>query len=643
MNFDFKNFSSLSELKKLSVKDLPDFCNQLRQFLLEEVSQSGGHLASNLGTVELTVALHYVFNSPEDTFCWDVGHQTYSHKILTGRAAKMNTIRKAGGLSGFPRREESMHDHYNVGHAGTAISQAMAEAVSRDIRKQTSTEPVDKSVVAIVGDASIVAGMSFEAMNHAGYTKNPFLVILNDNEMSISQNVGALSYYFNRIISTSMYKSWRSRWLSFLRWIPLIGIIIERLALRTGSTMKSIVTNTQFFEELGFRYLGPLDGHNISQLVSSLEQLKNLHEPTLLHIVTKKGKGYELAEKDPITYHGVIPFKTTDGIKKKNSDSISYSLIVGNTLAHIADKDPYLVAITPAMKEGSGLVPFAEKFPDKLFDCGIAEQHSVTFAGGLAKSGLNPFLCIYSTFLQRGYDQLIHDICLMNLPVKLVMDRAGCVGGDGETHQGLYDFTFLSPVPNLVQFSASSDRELIKLLKFSAKYHDHPLSIRVAKVSGDKSVMSEELAINDNQFNPFKAEVLKEGTDILLVAEGTMVRKALEVSETLSSNGFSASVINLRCLKPLDTGTLQSASQGKSAIFTFENHVLDNGIGSSVYHAMNGFPGVSLFKSFGYPCTPIEHGSITEVEKQYSLDVQQLTSLILVELEGSGIKKSYTA
>jgi 1-deoxy-D-xylulose-5-phosphate synthase len=643
MNFDFKNFSSLSELKNLPVKDLPEFCNQLRQFLLHEVSQSGGHLASNLGTVELTVALHYVFDSPVDTFCWDVGHQTYCHKILTGRASKMGTIRKAGGLSGFPRREESLHDHYNVGHAGTAISQAMAEAVSRDIKKKINPEIAGKNIIAVVGDASIVAGMSFEALNHAGYTKNPFLVILNDNEMSISQNTGALSYYFNRIISTSMYKSWRSRWLSFLRWIPLIGIIIERLALRTGSTMKSLVTNTQFFEELGFRYLGPLDGHNITQLVSSLEQLKHLQEPTLLHIVTKKGKGYELAENDPITYHGVIPFKTTDGIKKKSSDSISFSLIVGNTLSKLAENDPHLVAVTPAMKEGSGLVPFADKFPANFFDCGIAEQHAVTFTGGLAKSGLNPFLCIYSTFLQRGYDQLIHDICLMNFPVKLIMDRAGCVGGDGETHQGLYDFAFLSPIPNLIQFSATSEQELIRLLKFASKYNDHPLSIRVAKQSGKKSIMKSELDRDDDKFNPFQAQVLKEGSDILLLAEGTMVQKAMDSSEVLNNQGFSTTVINLRCLKPLDKITLNEAAKGKSAIFTIENHVLDNGIGSYIYQMIDGLSEVSLFKSFGYPCLPIEHGNIEEIEELYSLSSKLLTEQMLIYLEEAGIKKSYTA
>lgn len=643
MNIDFKNISSPAELKSVPAENLADYCHELRKFLLNEVSQSGGHLASNLGTIELTVALHYVYDSPKDVICWDVGHQTYSHKILTGRAKSIQTIRKAGSISGFPRQEESSHDHYNVGHAGTAISQAMAEAVSRDLHRKIDAKTPWHDVIAVVGDASIVAGMSFEAMNHAGYTKNPFLVILNDNEMSISKNVGALSYYFNRIISTTLYKSWRSRWLSFLRWIPVIGQIIERLALRTGSSMKSLVTNTQFFEELGFRYLGPLDGHNVTQLVTALEQLKNLQEPTLLHIVTKKGKGYDLAEQDPISYHGVIPFKTQEGIIKKSSPSISYSAIVGASLTRFARENPKTVAITPAMTEGSGLVSFANEFPENVFDCGIAEQHAVTFAGGLAKTGLHSFLCIYSTFLQRGYDQLIHDIALMNLPVRIIMDRSGCVGGDGETHQGLYDFTFLAPVPNLVQFSASSERELVRLLKFLANYNAHPASLRVAKKSGDRNQFEQALEESIETFDPFKAEVLQKGSDLLLIAEGSMVTKAEGVAKELQKKGFSSSVINLRCLKPLDTKTLIDESKGKAAVFTIENHVLDQGIGAAVYRSCDGFKNINLFQSFGYPAQPIPHGDIGEIEKIYGLTIEQISSDISTALDSHGIQSSYSA
>ncbi|MCS6985447.1 MAG: 1-deoxy-D-xylulose-5-phosphate synthase [Leptospiraceae bacterium] len=634
-----EKINSPQDLKMLSPTELPPLCEELRQFLLDTVSRSGGHLASNLGVVELTVALHYVFDSPKDRLCWDVGHQTYVHKILTGRKDRLHTVRTLGGISGFPKISESEHDLYETGHAGTAVSQAFAEAVARDLKLKNGEIKENYAVVAIVGDASIVTGMAFEAMNHAGYLKTPFLIVLNDNEMSISPNVGAISYSLSRLITHKMYNRVSRRWFLWLSRLAGMGKILNRFLHRLGASMKGLVTDHQFFEELGFRYLGPIDGHDVVRLVNIFEKLRYVEEPTVLHVVTRKGKGYEKAEQDPVKYHGVSPFEPEKGLAP--TEKVSLSKIVGRTLTLLGKQDPTILAITPAMKEGSGLNEFAENFPERFFDTGIAEQHATTFAGALAKAKLKPFLCIYSTFLQRGYDQLIHDICLMNLPVRLVIDRAGCVGGDGETHQGLYDIAYMSAIPHITLLSVSDGEDLACALNFMASFEEGPISVRFPRKDIAASVLQQ---IQENSFftkpwDPYLPEVLVEGEHGLLFVEGAIKDNALRAAEILRQEGFSLQVVLIRCLRPLNIESLLKLSQDKPYIFTLENHVQSGGMGEKIALLILKHYPEKKVRIFAYPEKPIEHGSIPAIEKKYGLDPQSLASIIGAELKKLGRQK----
>lgn len=620
-----ENILSPADLKRIPISELSRVCEEIRRFLIHSVSRSGGHLASNLGSVELTVALHYAYNSPHDKFCWDVGHQCYPHKILTGRKEQLSTVRTWGGISGFPKREESEHDLYNTGHAGTAISQALGEAIARE-NKKARGESADYAVLAIIGDASIVSGMAFEAMNHAGYMKTPMLVILNDNEMSISRNVGALSYRFNSLINSRMYRKGRRRFFKFLKWIPLIGPIAERLVLRFNTSMKGLVTDHQFFGELGFRYLGPIDGHDVEKLVHIFQKIEQVDEPTLLHIVTKKGKGYELAEKDPIKYHGVSPFQPENGIEGSLSKKWPLSNFVGATLAKLGDTQQKICVITPAMKEGSGLVQFAERHPGRFYDAGIAEQHATTFAGALASAGEIPYLCIYSTFLQRGYDQLIHDITLMNFPVRLIIDRAGCVGGDGDTHQGMYDIAYMNPLPHITIFSPRNAEELVKMLVFSSKEISGAMAIRFPKrdFSFDFFSKIKNFHTYAHGYNPFFPETLKKGKDILIITEGPLAENALLAAEILRSRKISSQVVDIKCIKPLNQKKLAMAMKGKKAFFSVENHVTTGGMGQIIRTQMYSVIKDTPFMHFAYPENPVEHGSIKDVERKYGLDGESI-------------------
>jgi 1-deoxy-D-xylulose-5-phosphate synthase len=625
---DFAQIDSPEKLKALPKAQLPAFCDYLRGYILQTVAANGGHLSSNLGSVELTVALHYVLKSPFDKILWDVGHQCYAHKILTGRKNKLSTIRKTGGLSGFPKRSESVHDLYNTGHAGTAISQAMGEAIAARLTAQPGmTLP---TVVAVVGDASIVTGMSFEAMNHAGYARTPMLVILNDNEMSISKNVGAISYRLTQLINTRLYKTSKRGFVNLVAKIPLIGNVINRLAKRFRMSMKSLATDHQFFGELGFRYLGPIDGHDVLKLVHVLESLPPIEEPILLHVVTKKGYGYELAEKDPIQYHGVGVFDTGKGIVKTNNAPWNLSKFVGETLAYLGEKDSKITVITPAMKEGSGLGPFAAKFPERFFDAGIAEQHATTFAGALASAGLKPYLCIYSTFLQRGYDQLVQDIALMNLPVRIVIDRAGCVGQDGETHQGFYDIAFMAALPNIRILSARNAEELVKMLAFQKDYEEAPLAVRFPKKEYTAFDVPTFLrSANLESYDPFMAEVLARGKEILLLSEGVFAEKALAVRELLQAQKISAEVMDVRCVRPLPVAQLLRALRGKKLLVTLENHGLTGGMGDLVGHMLRQ-KGVAIrHLALGYPEEAVPHGSISDIEDIYGLTPQKIAAQIL--------------
>ncbi|MBV6492542.1 MAG: 1-deoxy-D-xylulose-5-phosphate synthase [Turneriella sp.] len=627
----FARIDSPQALKKLKQSDLPAFCNYLREFILQSVAMSGGHLSSNLGSVELTVALHYVFNSPFDRFCWDVGHQCYTHKILTGRKSEFSTIRKKGGLSGFPKRSESEHDLYNTGHAGTAISQAMGEAIGIRLASMPARgeEHPIPTCIAIVGDASIVTGMSFEAMNHAGFARTPMLVILNDNEMSISQNVGALSYRLTQLINTRFYKKSKRGFIAFVAKIPFIGKVINRLAKRFRMSMKSLAIDHQFFGELGFRYLGPIDGHDVVRMVNVLSSLPPIEEPILLHVVTKKGHGYKLAEKDPIEYHGVATFNPHEGILRKEKKSINLSQVVGETLTYLGERDERLAVITPAMKEGSGLTPFAGKFPSRFFDTGIAEQHATTFAGALASTGLKPFLCIYSTFLQRGYDQLVQDIALMNLPVRLVIDRAGCVGQDGETHQGFYDIAFMAALPNIQILSARNAEELVKMLVFANNYNSGPLAIRFPKKEFPLFDIAKVInKVKREKYNPFRAEILASGKDVAILSEGVFAVKALEARKYLSQTKCSALVMDVKSLKPLAVNQILNAIRGKKLVVTLENHGLIGGLGALVARVLAERGIQTKHLALGFPDTVVGHGSIAEIEKEFGLTGEKIAQKI---------------
>ena len=624
------------DLKRLGIHQLPELCEDIRAFMLQTLSEVGGHLSSNLGTIELTVALHYVFESPRDKLIWDVGHQTYTHKILTDRKNLLHTVRKAGGLSGFPKSEESPHDLYNAGHAGNSVSLALGEAVSRDIQGVSQRE---SSVISIIGDASIATGMAFEALNHAGHLRTPFLVILNDNEMSISKSVGGLSYVLTSLINTRLYRGWSRRCYKIVRWIPF-GIIFERLWMRFGSSMKSIITDHQFFEELGFRYLGPLDGHDVIKLVSMLEKLKNLEVPTILHVVTKKGKGYKHAEENPTLYHGVSPFDQSTGELKLDKKERSLSELAGETLVGLSKKDKKICVITPAMTEGSGLTAFSREFPERFFDTGISEQHATTFCAALARSGLKPYLAIYSTFLQRSYDQLIHDIGLMNLPVRLVIDRAGVVGGDGETHQGLFDISYMYPVPGLEILSPSDPDDLIAMLVYANQHNKGPLAIRFPRRQISEDVFN---AARNRKFTAeekISARVIKKGSDIVIFAEGFMKQNALEAAALLKTSGVSAEVVSLRSIKPLDTRTLAKSLKGKRYAFSLEDHYLLGGAGSIIESALKNELANTVFHRFGYPDKFIEHGGIPDIQKKYGLDAQSISLSILKIVKEKKNKKS---
>ena len=626
--------NSPKNLKQLKVKQLPMLCQEIRSFILNTVSKVGGHLASNLGSVELTVALHYVFDSPKDKLCWDVGHQTYVHKILTGRKDKLANIRQFSGLSGFPKVSESNHDLYNTGHAGTSISQALGEAVARDQKLKTKKIKKKYSVVAVTGDASIVSGMSFEAMNHAGDIKSPFLVILNDNEMSISRNVGALSYTFNNLVSKTIYYQKKNRFYNFLRRKFRLSIFFEEMFFRFGRSVKSFIAENHFFDTLGFHYLGPIDGHDVVKLVNIMKNLKEIETPTVLHLVTKKGKGYQPAEVDPVGYHGVASFSAEKGIARKKAAAWNFSKFVGASLSELAKVVPEICVITPAMKEGSGLVSFANEHPDKFFDVGISEQHAGTFSGSLAKAGLKPFLCIYSTFLQRAYDQLIQDIALMNLPVRIIIDRAGCVGSDGETHQGLYDIAFMSCIPNVEILSAKDPIELMHMLSFMSGYEKHPISVRFPKKNFPSESFDKWLhQWKQNKgypknWSPFKAEVISKGEDAVIFTEGTMLDTTLRVKELLESQGIDLEVISLKSIRPLDQSTIAESIKNKKIVFTIENHVHKGGVGEMIQIKFRDLLVNKKFHSFAYPEEPVPHGSISDVEAHFKLDTASVASHI---------------
>ncbi|NCS94298.1 MAG: 1-deoxy-D-xylulose-5-phosphate synthase, partial [Leptospira sp.] len=511
---------SPADLRKIPLEKLPQVCNEVRDYIIDTLAGIGGHFASNLGVIELTVALHYVLETPDDKLIWDVGHQTYPHKILTGRREELKTVRKYNGLSGFPKREESEYDLYNTGHAGTSISQVLGEACARDLLG------LQHKVVGVIGDASIATGMSLEAMNHGGHIRPNSLILLNDNYMSISKNVGSISTYLNALISSQIYHTWKKYSFRFFQWIPLIGPALMSFAHKAEKSFKHFMMPGGLFEDLGFSYIGPVNGHDVLGLVKILKKSIQLEGPVLLHVITQKGKGYSPAEKDPIKYHGVTPFNRTDGaMAPSDATKIGFSKIVGNVLMQLTAKNQNISVITPAMIEGSGLKEYSEKYPNHLFDVGIAEQHAVAFSGALASGGSVPFLCIYSTFLTRGMDQLVEDISLMNLPVRIVIDRAGVVGADGETHQGLSDLGYLLGLPNMSVLAPSKGQDIIDGLHFMEKFTSGPIAIRFPK---DSILINDCNFTEPNEIEVGKFRKLSEGNDIAILSVGSILPISIE-------------------------------------------------------------------------------------------------------------------
>lgn len=600
------------DLRRLPETRLGELCSELREFLIQSVSRSGGHFAAGLGTVELTVALHYVYNTPEDRLVWDVGHQGYPHKILTGRREQMHSVRQWGGVSPFPKRSESEYDTFGVGHAGTSIgaAQGMAEGIAR--------MGSDRRVVAIIGDGAVTAGQAFEALNNAGHCGTNMLVILNDNEMSISPNVGALSGYFTRVLSGKLYSSVREGGKQVLDHAPSP---IRELARRAEEHVKGLIVPGTLFEELGFQYFGPIDGHDVDGLVHTLRNLRSLKGPLLLHISTRKGKGYAPAEADPVKYHGIsAPFDPAEGIVAKGggSNAPTYSQVFGDWLCDMAPTDRRLVAITPAMREGSGMVRFHKEFPERYFDVAIAEQHSVTLAAGLACEGMKPVVAIYSTFLQRAYDQLVHDVALQNLPVIFALDRAGMVGGDGPTHAGNYDISFARCLPNVIIMTPSDENEARQML-YTAYQLDQPTMVRYPRGKGPGVPVEKAM-----QALPIgKAEVRRRGTRIAILAFGPMLTPALEAGEALD-----ATVVNMRYVKPLDEEVVLEMARDHDLVVTVDENTVAGGAGSAINETLNAHGVAVPVLNHGIPDRYIEHGSRDDNLHDAGLDTEGLLQAI---------------
>ena len=601
-----------ADIKKLSLVELEELAREIRHYMLQVVSETGGHLASSLGAVELTIALHYVFNTPEDKIIWDVGHQAYSHKILTGRKEKFKTIRRFGGLSGFPKRKESPYDSYDVGHSSTSISLAVGEAAGRDLLQR------DYKIVAVIGDGSLTGGMAFEGLNHLGHIGKDVIVVLNDNEQSISENVGALSRYLTEMISGSLYNTFRKKSMKFVKGIPIIGKPIFEFAYRAIASFKNFIIPGQLFEDMGLRYFGPVDGHNLSELIKIFDRVKDINSgPKLVHVLTKKGRGFVHAETDPCTFHGTGPFDIETGHSKKKGGEESFSSVAGRTLAHIAKLDDAVVAVTAAMKEGTGLVVFEDVAPDRLFDVGIAEQHAVTFSAAMASSGLKPFVSIYSTFYQRAYDQIIHDVAIMNLPVRFLIDRAGIVGDDGETHHGLFDISMFRNVPNIEFFAPSNGEELRNAIYYAWNRNDGPTAIRYPRGSSLTIGLDVTKA---GSFFPGKAKILSKGKDVAIIAVGDMLGVAIKTEEILKAKGIEATVINLLSIKPLDTETIIEAIKSCRGFITMENGYINGGIGEHIYSLLPAELCVKRLFACGFPDVFVTHGTFDELLREYKLD-----------------------
>jgi 1-deoxy-D-xylulose-5-phosphate synthase len=598
------------DLRRLTMAELSTLAEEIRTLIIRTVARRGGHLAASLGAVELALALHYVFRTPRDKIIWDVGHQAYAHKIITGRKKDFADLRTQGGISGFPRREESPYDAFNVGHSGTSISAAAGFVEARYLRGDK-----DK-VIAVIGDGSMTTGMAFEGLNWAGARKKNLIIVLNDNEMSISPNVGALSSYLNRVMTGRTITTLKADIKNFFKSIPGVGDHLIKFSQQIEEILKTLMVPGALFEEMGFTYVGPIEGHSFNHLIKTFENIKEMDKPVLVHVITKKGRGYKFAEENPLTYHGVAPFDVETGRAVSLSDVPSYTEVFGKTIVKLARRDPRILAITAAMCEGTGLNEFSREFPERFYDVGIAEQHAVTFAAGLAAEGFRPVVAIYSTFLQRAYDQIVHDVCLQKLPVVFAVDRGGFVGEDGATHQGLLDYTYLRSIPGIVVMAPKDENELQHMLKTAVECGG-PVSLRYPRGKGVGVAMDEE----PKSLEIGKGEVLLDGTDLALVAVGSVVHPAWAAARKLSAEKISVRVINARFVKPLDeTLILETAARIKK-IITIEENYLQGGFGSAVLEllAQQGVSDVRV-KRLGVPDEFVRHATQAQQRRKYDLD-----------------------
>ena len=631
-----EKINNAEDLKNLNLNEKNILAKEIREYIIEVVSKNGGHLASNLGIVELTLAIHNVFDLNKDKVIWDVGHQSYVHKILTGRKEDLNTIRTLDGIAGFPKTSESETDCFNTGHSSTSISAAMGMAKARDLKNE------DHSVIAVIGDGALTGGMALEALNHVGSSRTRMIVILNDNEMSISKNIGGINKLLTRLRAKRKYTISNKKGRKIIEKIPLVGNSIVKGVTKLKKSIKQLILPRMYFEVICFKYLGPVDGHNIEDLEYLLSRAKELDEPVLIHVLTKKGKGYEPAEQNPDRFHGTGPFniETGEATKKKSKD---YSKAFGEKLTELAEKNDKIVAITAAMRDGTGLKSFSEKFSERFFDVGIAEQHALTFAAGLAKEGMIPFVPIYSSFYQRAYDQVIHDICIQKLPVIMCVDRAGCVGNDGETHQGLYDMAFFKLVPNITIMAPKDFEELAQMMDFAITLKA-PVVIRYprggeADIKFDKHEEiklgqedSGQVKLGQNELRQIelgKAEILKEGNDVTIIGIGKMTATAMNVANKLEKDGIYAEVINARFLKPLDETKIAESISKTKFVITIEDGTQIGGLASSVNDLIvNKKIEDVRVKSFAYPDEFIKHGSVPELEKVFGLDCESIYNFL---------------
>lgn len=625
------SIDSPADMRKLSVAELKTLSNEVREYMIDVISKVGGHFGAGLGTVELTVALHYVFNTPEDKIVWDVGHQAYPHKILTGRRDKLPTIRQLGGISGFLKRSESEYDVFGAGHASTALSAALGIATARDYDNK------NYKVVAVVGDGAMTGGMAYEAMNNAGLLKKDIIVILNDNRMSIAPNVWAISNYFNEIIASKSFNRFKSNVWELTGKLDTFGDRIRKIAARLEGGIKSVITPGMLFEALGFRYFGPFNGHNIPQLVKMFNEVKNLSGPILVHTITQKGKGYMPAEKDGQNLHGVTPFDKITGIAVKKQDAPpAYTKIFGEALVQICRTNQKVIGITAAMPDGTGLNILQREMPDRFFDVGIAEQHAVTFAAGMATEGYTPVVAIYSTFLQRAFDQIIHDVAIQKLPVVFVLDRAGLVGADGPTHHGSFDLSYLRFIPGMVIMAPKDEAELRDMLYTATQYRKGPIALRYPRGNAIGVPFKHEF----EKLEIGKGEIVRRGEDVAIIAIGNMVMHSLKAADILHQNGILVEVVNARFVKPLDGELLAEIAQRFTHIVTVEDNSVLGGFGSAVaeFLAGNGYTNVNL-RIHGIPDRFIEHGKPSELHEQIGIDPEGIARVVAEHLSASKAKK----